>query len=85
MRNVTCICGDCEPKCEAQWLFNGNRSGYASLELNNVSRFDAGIYKCACMNPTTLKEANTDIEIVVECAYYYLLVLQIYLKVIYIH
>lgn len=57
--DVVCSCGDCVPSCSSEWLLNGTVfSNDPTLELNNISRSDTGVYTCMCKNINTKKTEN---------------------------
>ena len=66
--DVLCSCGDCVPSCSSEWFFNGKSFGNnRSLQLNNISRNDAGIYVCICTNQKTQKTENEQFDLTVLC------------------
>lgn len=69
LANITCTCGDCEPKCISDWSSNGVTIGTDVLRLNSVSKSNIGNYTCTCTNPSTLKQARSEQRIEVECMY----------------
>lgn len=51
---VTCICGECEPRCKVKWIkdkiYTTNSS---TLEFEQLSITDTGQYLCYCINEYT--------------------------------
>ena len=68
---ITCACGNCEPRCLTQWLAGGEVIGNtSSLQISNVSRADSRTYTCQCLNPSTMIEEKSELKISVNRTFF---------------